>query len=359
MTELHQFLPSFVDRDAIGSHVRHLHRVITGLGLRSEIYAWEWRGERSHATDYREFKSASPDDDTWILYHLSTASPIGEWLRDRPEHLAINYHNITPTELFAPWEPLIGIELDEARTQLVEIAKQSDFGVGVSRYNEQELQQAGCTRTAVAPILFDPQDFEHTLDRKLDSRLKRAKQNGGIDWLFVGRIAPHKAQHDVIKAFALYRQLYDDNARLHLVGGISSHQYWTALRRYIDTLGLKDSVSITQSVSNGALGAYYANADVFVCLSEHEGFGVPLLEAMYNRVPVLAFGSSAVHETLGYGGLALDDKSAAHVAAAVQRVTDDGVLRRELVEAGQARLADFSLVKTEDAWRAVIEEMLS
>ena len=105
MTEVNQFVHSFVDHDAISSHVRHLRRVIEGMGISTEIYAGEWRGERSKAKSFRDFAPSSSD--SWSMYHLSTASPIAEFLTDRPEHLAVNYHNVTPYDLLAPWEPVL------------------------------------------------------------------------------------------------------------------------------------------------------------------------------------------------------------------------------------------------------------
>jgi glycosyltransferase involved in cell wall biosynthesis len=357
VTEIHQFVQSYVDHDATSSHARHLQRVTTSMGIRSEVFAGEWRGERSKATFFRDYKPG--DQKAWNLYHLSTASPLAAYLADRPERLAMSYHNVTPYDLMAPWEPTVAPELDIARQQLKSLAPKTSLAVGASQYSERELVEVGYSRTSVAPILFDPDDFAHERDVKVDTALKRAKDRGGADWLFVGRITPHKCQHQIIQAFAVYRQTYDPLARLHLVGGISSHRYWTALRQYIDRLELGDAVSMPKGVSDGALGAYYANADVFVCLSEHEGFGVPVLEALHHRVPVLAYDAAAVGETLGSGGLVLTDKSPAVVAVAAHRAITDVVVREAMVIAGENRLADFALPKVEKQWQAIIEELVS
>jgi glycosyltransferase involved in cell wall biosynthesis len=358
MTEVHQFVHSYVDHDATSSHARHLQRVIRDMGIRSEVYAGEWRGDKSKATFFRDFSSTNPDR-TWLLYHLSTASPMAAYLAGRPEHVAMSYHNVTPYDLMAPWEPGVAPELEIARQQLKQLSAKTEYAVAASHYSERELQQAGYRHTSVAPILFDPSDFESERDQKVYDKLRKAKDAGGADWLFVGRITPHKCQHQIIQAFALYKRMYDPHARLHLVGGISSHRYWSVLKQYVERLELQDSVFITKNVSDGAMGAYYDASDVFVCLSEHEGFGVPVLEAMHHELPVVAFDAAAVGETTGTGGLVLTDKSPTTVAVAVHRILSDGTVRDAMVSAGNARLADFALPVVEKQWTHIIETMVA
>jgi glycosyltransferase involved in cell wall biosynthesis len=133
----------------------------------------------------------------------------------------------------------------------------------------------------------------------------------------------------------------------------------TALKKYAKTLGLQRAIDITGSVSDGELAARYRAADVFVCLSEHEGFGVPLLEAMHHRIPVVAFAAAAVPETVAGAAVLLRDKSPATVAAAVHRVITDGPLRDALISAGEDRLAGLSLRAAKRSFRTAIEGSLS
>jgi glycosyltransferase involved in cell wall biosynthesis len=220
------------------------------------------------------------------------------------------------------------------------------------------LEVAGYGRTAVLPILFDPEALEAEVDGRRLERLLGDKAGGGSDLLFVGRIAPNKCQHDLIKLLAVYRRLYDPQARLHLVGGSSSHAYWKALEAYIDHLDLGEAVFLHGAVSPGALAAHYRAADAFVCLSEHEGFCVPLLEAWHHHLPVVALAAAAVPETVAGAGVLLPAKEPARVAAAVDRVLSDPDLRGALVAAGTARLADFSLQRTETILLEHIESLM-
>lgn len=351
---VHQFVHSYVDYDATSTHARHLQALLREMGYVSEVYAGEWRGQLSKAVSFREYQ---PTSDAFLLYQLATASPICEFLLQQPSRFAVNYHNVTPYELIAPWEPSIAPELEIARGQMRQLAAKATCGIGVSQYNTNELIAAGYRKTSVTPLLFDPDDFSNELDERVDKSLKQKKHEGGIDILYVGRIAPHKCQHQLIAALAMYRRVFDAHARLHLIGGISSHHYWTVLQRYIAELDLNDAVFMPKGVTAGALGAYYANADVFTCLSEHEGFGVPLIEAMHNNIPVIAYDAAAIGETLGTGGILLDDKSPSTIASVWNRIATDSVLRDALLEAGSARLKHFAIAHTRQVWREVITSL--
>ena len=360
MAAIHQLLPSFAPRDAIGAHAVQVQRVLRSLGVESGIYAADAHREvRRSVQPYRELPAPRPGEPTWLLYQCSTGSPVADWLLHRPERKLSNYHNITPASFFEPWEPHVGAELLEARRQLDLLAPATELGIADSAFNEAELQAVGYGATTVVPILLDTATFDHEVDRAALDRFEAPRARGGADWLFVGRVAPHKAQHDLVKAFAAYRTAFDPRARLHVVGGPSSHAYWTALGRFVEALGLADAVDLAGSVPPGELAARYRVADVFVCVSEHEGFCVPLLEAMHHEVPIVAYGAAAVPETLGPAGLALDDKSPATVAAAVHRVLTDAPLRASLVAAGLARIADFALERTSRQLADVVTELLA
>jgi glycosyltransferase involved in cell wall biosynthesis len=179
--------------------------------------------------------------------------------------------------------------------------------------------------------------------------------DGGTALLFVGKVSPHKAQHDLVKALAAYRQLYDPKARLRLVGGAISEDYRVAVERFADELGLLDAVEIAGSVTHEELIAYYAATDVFVCLSNHEGFCVPLLEAMYHRVPIVAHTSSAVPETVDGAGLVLPGKNPALVAAAIDRVVTDDQLRAALAQRASERVVSFSLERVRASFACALE----
>jgi len=175
------------------------------------------------------------------------------------------------------------------------------------------------------------------------AELASLKEGGGADILFVGRIVPSKQQHELVKALWAYRRLYDPSARLHLVGGTSSFAYLKALRGFIHDLGLADAVRLPGEVSDAALRAYFGAADVYLSLSVHEGFGVPLIEAMVAGVPVLARGVGAGAERGGEGALLLAGAAPTYGATALRRACTDAGLRRQLIDAGRRRVPMFSV----------------
>ena len=194
------------------------------------------------------------------------------------------------------------------------------------------------------------------MPRSAEALTRRKEREGGADLLYVGKISPHKAPHDLVKMLDVLRRTDDPAARLHLVGSALGSNYEPALRAFVDELGLTDSVNFAGSVSGGELEAYFRSADVFVTASDHEGFCVPLAEAMGHGVPIVAYGVTAVPETVGGAGLILPDKSPVPFAAAVGRVLRDPILRTVLADAGVQRAAAFDLAASTERFVDLVRQ---
>jgi len=348
LSAVHQLLPVFAGGDAIGHHVLHTQRVLRQAGFDSEIYVEEAHpAVRRHARHYRELR---PEPGDRLLYHLSTGSPMAAYLAEQDHPVLVYYHNITPASFFARWEPVAAANVARAREELRKLASVTRLAMANSEYSARELRDEGYGETAVVPVLVDFADLDAEPDAATAARLRRAAESGGARWLFVGRLAPNKCQHDVIGAFAAYRALFDPAARLCLVGGQTSVAYRRALVQLADEVGVGGAVELPDVVTFPELLAQYRAADVFVSLSEHEGFCVPLLEAMHFGVPVVARATTAVPETVGDAGLLLPEGAAGKdpvvVATAVHRLLGDDRLRGQLVAAGRERVARYSLAET-------------
>ena len=253
VTAIHQFVPTLAPRDAVSIHYLAVQRALLDAGYRSEIYAYEAKEElRKQARPYREFTGGSEAEPTWIMYHSSVGSPVADFVAERQEPLIIDYHNITPASFFQAWEPSVVGVLNLGRRQLARLAPCATLGLADSTFNAQELARLGTPTTHVVPIMLDIASLDRTPDPEVVARIEKARASGGSDWLFVGRIAPNKAQHDIVKAFAAYRRFHDPDARLHLVGGSTSHLYETTLHKFIEALDLADAVDITGPVSAAA-----------------------------------------------------------------------------------------------------------
>jgi L-malate glycosyltransferase len=353
MTAFHHFVPTY-EPGAVGNHIVQVQRLCHELGWESEVFTEHVRGLPGR--DYRDYaKVAKPGD--VLVYHTAIGSPVADYVNERRERVVVDHHNLTPVEHFAAWEPWMVHALAWGRAQLATMAPRAMLGIGDSSFNESELRAAGYARTAVAPILLDLSEFDREIDHPLADRL-RAESAGGAAWLFVGRIAPNKGHHDLLKAFAVYRRVYDPTARLRIVGGTASEHYVEALRAFRAALGLDDAVTFTGPVADAELAAHYDAADIYVSASDHEGFCVPVLEAMHHGAPVVAYASTAVPETVGPGGICLPSKEASRVAAAVHRVLSDATLRAALVAAGRDHLqTSFSLDVTRARMRAALESV--
>lgn len=351
ITALHQFVPA-AEQGAVTAHALEVQRIVRELGLTSDIYADHIRPEYAQvARFYGEFApEGKRRRGEALLYHHAIGSWVGVYVEARPEPLLVDYHNVTPPALFARWAPEGEHGLQWGVEQLVKLAPRTSSAFAHSTFSEVDLR--GFRRTEVVPVLVDVDAAEP------DERTLAELQTDGPTWLFVGRVAPHKAQHDLVRALAVYRALYDRRATLHLVGSSASEAYTRMLLQLADDLGIGGAVCVTGPVSAPVLAAHYRAADVFVCLSDHEGFCVPLLEAMHHDVPVVAYAAAAVPETAGDAALLLSSKEPAVVAAAVHRASTDSTVRNALVAAGRRRLAAFSLSKGRMQYRAALERAL-
>ena len=346
---LHQFVPNFAAGDAIGVHVRLTQQALRAAGWESEIFYDEAQAAvkklgRHYSTWDRGVDGRNGD--AWVLFQLSTGSPMTSFVLDQDVPFGVYFHNITPPRFFERWEPGAAENLRTALSEMRRLAPTARFAIANSTFSSIDLDEAGYSPTAVSPVLLDPKELAGSPNERLLQRLRRETEGGGTRWLFIGRAAPNKCQHDVIAAFAAFREVYDPQARLTLVGGRTSNVYYRSLELLADELGVGAAVDLTDTISHEEKLACYRAADVFVCLSEHEGFKVPVVEAMHFGIPVVAYASSAVPETVADAGVLLDDKDPFVVATAVDRVLGDAALRTELVEAGRRRADDFSLERT-------------
>jgi glycosyltransferase involved in cell wall biosynthesis len=338
---VHQFVPTLNPHDATGVHTLFVRDILRQAGWRSDIFAEAIHDDlASEAYKHWMYPDHAAQGDV-AIYQFSTSSAVAEYLAERGLPLILDFHNFTRPELFAGWEPKTEARAALAAEELALLAPHAALGMADSAYNERVLRRAGCRRTTVVPVLVDYARVTAVPDRRVVAELQARRADGGADILFVGRVVPSKAQQELIKAVWAYKRLYDPKARLRLVGGTSSFEYLKALRSFIADLGVARDVSLVGEVSDAALAAYFGAADAYLSLSVHEGFGVPLVEAMAAGVPVVARRAGAVAETVGAGALLLDSTDHAYVAAALHRVLTDRPLREMLLAAGRDRLAAF------------------
>jgi glycosyltransferase involved in cell wall biosynthesis len=340
MSGVHQFVPMLHRGDAVGRHTRRLRDLFAARGLASRIYVEmvdpETADETELATTYPEH--AEPGD--VVVYQFATASSMAPWLAARPETLVVNYHNITPPALVASWNnPLARGQL-QAQTELRLLAPRATLAVADSAYNREDLVAAGFADSVVVPP-------SAALGRDILLAAARRDESSavvdGARWLSVGRVAPNKAIDQTVIALAVTRAHFDPGATLHIVGKPAVAAYDDALHRYVAELGLAEAVTFAGHASDATVAAAYAQADVLVVTSAHEGFCVPVTEAMAVGLPVVAHAQGALPEVLGQAGVLVDSVDPYRLAATIADLLGDPVRRAALADAGRRQLAALDL----------------
>jgi glycosyltransferase involved in cell wall biosynthesis len=357
-TRIDQVTPSIVDRDAVSFHYLEAQRVLRSLGFVSEIYAVTMGPEMAGRAHPVSELPQEPGDRQWVCYQASIGSRGADVVAAHPGVKLVDYHNITPAHLVEKWMPSLGDEVRLGRKQLAELAPLVSLGIGDSAYNVKELEEWGYRRSVVSMLMLDRTNFDVPPDPRRLADMADARSQGGADWLYVGQMLPHKAQHDLVMGFAAYLRAYDGAARLHVVGRDACPAYALGVRKFVDELGISGSVTFEGSIGAPELTALYESCDVFVGCSDHEGFCAPLLEAMHHGLPIVVYGAAAVPDTVGEAGVVLDSKEPSLVAAAVHRVLDDETLRSSLVEKGHQRAALFTPERAREEFARVIESAI-
>lgn len=351
-----QLLPTLSFGDAIGNDTIALSGAIADMGFTSEIYAEniDKRLPSDTARNISRLRDLKKDD--ILLYHKSTGTELTFKIQDFHCRKIMIYHNITPPEFFRPYSTAATSLTEYGYKGVEHLRDRVDYCLADSSYNKSELLRMGYTCPVdVRPILIRFSDYKQPPAKNILSKYGDGKRN----IIFVGRIAPNKKQENIIRAFYQYKRL-DPDSRLILVGSYNGMEnYYERLVKYADALGLKDDVIFTGHIKFSEILAYYTLADAFLCMSEHEGFCVPLAEAMFFDVPIIAYDTSAIGDTLGGSGVLLDINDPVFAAAVLRRVLTDQQLRQQIIEGQRRRLEDFSYEKIRDIFEKQLRDFIA
>lgn len=339
--EVHQVIVGAALGDAITTEALLLQQALRAAGHRSELFGYhrdETMASRvRHITEYERVVDSS---DAVIVLHASISErAVFELAMRRLERLVVRYHNITPAEFFAPWDPDHAVLLARGREELRALRDRAAAAIAVSRFNEAELLALGYTKTSVVPLLTSVGALLEASSSQLSLPPSLAGAEGPM-LLFVGRVAPNKGHVACMQALHVLQTYHNPRAQLVFAGGGEVAAYRAMLNRGAGELGLR--CVFTGKVSVAELAALYRRAAVFLCMSEHEGFCAPVVEAMALGLPVVARAAAAVPETLADAGVLLADDDPSIAAEAVLHVLDDAGLRTELIERGRARAATLA-----------------
>ncbi len=341
--EINQLVAGFVRDDAISNYARRLRRIFESWGYRSRIFVDAADLDpllRNEATVFGEESGA----EQILIYHFSIGSPSTDYYLSAPGKKIVIYHNITPPDFFWPFRPEVAMRLEQGRKQIQDLAPATDLALADSEYNRRELEEAGFRESSVLPLSLDTSSLEIKPRRKALRRFGVRRDH----IIFVGRIAPNKKFEDLWRSFQYYATYCRPGAKLILVGKYDPmDSYFCYLRSLMTGPALKN-ICFTGQTKQDEMIAYYRRAGVFLSMSEHEGFGLPLLEAMYLGVPVLAYAAAAVPETMGGAGVLFTEKDHPAVAEMAALLVEDKTFRRNIIEGQKKRIEKFLATSTSE-----------
>jgi glycosyltransferase involved in cell wall biosynthesis len=350
VTAIHQLLASLSYGDAISNEALVIRQHLRDAGYDSDIFAAECEARLRHETRPLSDYAAGAAD--VCLFHFSIGSAASDIAFGGDHRLAVVYHNITPADWFATFHPHLARLCHDGRRELAAFASRAVLGLADSEFNRRELATRGYAQTAVLPVVLDFESYRRVRPAPIVRRLYGADRRNIV---FVGRVIPSKRIEDLLRVFAVFQRHVERRSRLLIVGDYRGQErYFTRLLEMVAALRLRDVV-FTGRVEDDERRAYYEAADVFLGLSEHEGFCVPLLEAMLFDVPVLAYDAGAVRETLGGAGVLLKDKAPELVAELLGSVMTDAALRNAILAGQRTAIERWKAID----YRALLMERLA
>jgi L-malate glycosyltransferase len=351
---INQWVPAAHKGDAIGDSARRVRDLLRTMGHDSELYALTIDDELRH--DVYMFADPAARRGDLTIFHYALPSPMTAAFASLGSGRVLQYHNVTPAEYFAPFDPALFRLAQLGRDELAMLAGHTELALGDSEYNRQELESLGFGRTGVFPIAVDTTRVTRAAERP---SLERILDDGLVNFLFVGRMAPNKKIEDIIKLAEVYKRYIDAYYRFIFVGRYDVvPRYYSMIRALMAEYRLLDDRFVfTGAVPDEELAVYYQHAAVYLSLSEHEGFCVPLIEAMAADVPVLAYAAAAVPDTLGGAGVQFAPKDLEYAAELLGALAFDDDLRGRVIAGQRRRLADFGDTRIVRELTAVIHQL--
>ena len=335
---VNQWVPAAHAGDAIGDSARRVRDLLRGLGHEADLYALTI--DDALAGDVRPFAEPTARLGDITIFHYALPSPMTAAFASLDHRRVLQYHNVTPASYFAPYDVGLFRLAALGRQELATLVGHVDLALGDSEYNRLELESLGFSPTGVFPIAVDTARITRpsavpALERMLDDEL--------VNILFVGRIAPNKKIEDHIRLAECYKRYVDAYYRFIFVGRYDVvPRYYATVRALMTEFNLlHDRFIFTGPVPDDELAVYYRHAAVYVSLSEHEGFCVPLVEAMAADVPILAYSAAAVPDTLGGAGVQFAPKDLEQAAELLGALVFDDELRANVIAGQRRRLQDF------------------
>jgi glycosyltransferase involved in cell wall biosynthesis len=320
VARLLQYHPSVAGRDAVGNEIVALHRVAQHEGIDARIYALNSGSAGGIRIEPLKLLDPAPGDTMLVHFSLGCAS-FDRLASARCRRLMV-YHDVTPPDLLAGSPPAVVEAARQGLRQAGPLAAGMHAVAAHSYSSAASLSAAGGPGCDLLPYLMR----RDLLDRPPDQVVLAEAQLQGRTLLAAGRVLPHKRIEDILLVFDHLRRISPNPWRLVVAGSLDGAPgYVDRLRELCGRLGLP-RVVFTGSIAQARLNAWYRASSAFITMSAHEGFCVPLAEAMHHRLPVFALASAAVPETMRGAGVLFDEADWPSIAEAIEQVDRDQAL---------------------------------
>lgn len=343
-----QLVNGYSKGDGVGNVITAIDKLLISKGFATEIY--------NQTLNFSDLENSDFQSDNIVLYHVAlSVDPLVSYLKCRK---ILIFHNITDPKL------LIGSGLQQMRNScsaglydVRELSEYFDSAIVFSEYSKRTLVENGWNAHKIyqMPIMvrFDK------LSQMYDDELIKKYSDGYTNIIFTGRVFPNKKQEDIIYSFLKYKNTYNAKSRLFIVGSVDNANYFKALQNLVKDLSLESDIIFTGRAPFAQYLAYYRIADVFLCMSAHEGFCIPIVEAMYFNLPIIAINSTAIPDTLGGSGVLLNSREAGVVADAINRVISDEYFRKCILDGERKRIAELQPKVIEKLYLDVLGKCIS
>ena len=335
--------------DGASKFVQKLDGMFQKLGYETAIFAHKLdaRIKNEHIRTMEQFDGTAEDI---VIYHMTTGTSFNKWVAKYPHRIVLYYHNITPAKFFFGNAWGSWLKCIQGRRQLKGVVKNTFYAWGASEYSCAELRELGLTEAKPLAAIVEPEKF---LERPVVQTIQDKYTDGKLNLLIVGRGVPHKKQDEAIEIVRYYKEHINSDVRLIIVGNMKP-SFEKKLHHMVENYHMQNDVVFAGSVSNDELCSWYRVADALLCLSEHEGFCVPLVEAMVFDKPVFAYAVAAVPETVGQAGILLQNKSPQYAA---ELIRDTLASKEKLQQLGIERKKRLQELSYERIFRQVKQDI--
>lgn len=330
---IHQFIGKSSPGYSVSDYALALQDAITSWGYHSTIFASEVDKSLGHRI--RAFRTYKPRPTDLLILHYAIANEVTDWVKSLNIPLILCYHNVTPPRFFTGVGGTLQQASKRGEIELAQFLPNTRLALAYSQFSAQSLHAAGYQNVQVLPLLIP-----NTLQQLIPD--PSIKKKSATNLLFVGRVAPNKRCEDIIKILHQYRQI-EANVHLFIVGARRyTPMYADWLTEFVKQFQLEDLVTFTGHISFEALAAYYRLADIYISMSEHEGFGIPLVESMRFDVPVIAYESSAIPEVLGGSGILIKQKRFDVIAELIHQIQTDAIFKQKIIVQQRQQVKSFA-----------------